>query len=149
MIVDAASTRRERILAARLAALEAANEALRERNAWLENELYGRDWACPREFRLTPTERRILAALVRHSVCSKPMLLNAAAKPGREPEADVKIVEVHVCRMRPKLAAFDIEIETLLEVGYSLSLATRRRLLAWNKGDLIGAADLLESRRAA
>lgn len=143
MIVDAGSSPRDRVLTRRLAALEAANEALRHRNAWLENELYGRDWACPREFGLTPTERRILAALVRNAACSKPLLLNAAAKPGREPEADIKIIEVHVCRMRPKLESFGIRIETLLEVGYSLDLSTRRRLLAWKTGDL------LERRRAA
>lgn len=136
MIVDAKASSKERFLRARVAALEAANEALRERNAWLERELYGRDWVCPAEFGLWPAERRVLAALVAQPVCSRETLHRASAKPGREPESAPKLVDVMVCRIRSKLTPHGLEIKTIRDLGYSMDLASRRRLLAWPGTDL-------------
>jgi two-component system, cell cycle response regulator CtrA len=136
MIVDAGKGASERLLRRRIASLEEANQVLRDRNAWLETELYGRRWACPPELGLTRSEMAIMSALVTNADCSVELLHRAMARPGREPETDPKIVQVFVCRMRPKLEAFGIRIETVIRVGYRLEKTARRRLLAWPSDDL-------------
>lgn len=139
MIVDTQKGSSERLLRRRIAALEEANQALRDRNAWLETELYGRRWACPAELGMTRSEMAILSALVTNAVCSFEVLHRATARAGREPETDLKIVQVFICRMRPRLAAFDIRIETVWRYGYQLEKTARRRLLSWPGDDLFSA----------
>lgn len=112
-------------------ALERENDVLRERIRLLEAEIMGTDWHCPLEFGLTPAEQRILAALVARERCTKEFLLLATARPGTEPDTEIKIVDVFVCKARKKLAPFGIEILTLWGSGYALSDATRNHLRDW------------------
>lgn len=102
--------------------------------------------AFPFEWRLTGSETRVLAALVRHpNGLSKPALHHAQAGPGREPESELKIVDVFICKIRGKLRKkFGIEIETLWDAGYRLtpaSLAACRAALPQTATTIEGDAE--------
>lgn len=116
----------------RIAALENENDELRERVRQLEIEVFGAGtWHCPVEFRLTPSEQKILTALVARERCSKEFLHLSTAKPGEHPEAALKIIDVWVCRIRKKIEPFGLGIQTLWGTGYTLSDADRACLLSW------------------
>lgn len=119
------------LLRRRIEALEAENDTLRMRVDQLEAEQLGVSWHCPIEFRLTPAEAAILAALVAREWCSKEFLHMATARPGEEKDTEIKIVDVFICKMRRKLFGFGIDIVTLWGAGYMLEPATRERLKHW------------------
>lgn len=107
--------------------LQTENESLRDRVSVLEELLYGSmDEPLPAEWRLTPCQEKLFRAMLRVPVASHEYLLTASALDYASADPnEPQIVPVHVCKMRPKLAAFGIEIRTHWGVGYSLDSATR------------------------
>lgn len=89
----------------------------------------------PPEWRLTATEHRFVACLVQtpsHG-CATKEKLHAALSGKDEPDTELKIVDVIVCKVRKKLAPFfpgGEPIETVWGRGYKLSAAARDALRA-------------------
>ena len=79
--------------------------------------------AFPSAWRLTGSEARVLAALYRHPAGLSKPALHAAATASIEVESDIKIVDVFICKMRPKLRRQGLAIETLWGSGYRLAPA--------------------------
>ncbi len=80
---------------------------------------------CRMEFGLTPAESRLLQCLMQTRACTKPHLHAVVA-----PDAEPKIVDVFVCKIRAKLRKFQIRIETIWGQGYAMPEESKRQLLA-------------------
>ena len=111
----------------RMAALEEENASLRERVMALEAALMG-EWTPPIEFGLTAQEGRVFGVLLKRQQASKDQIM-AALYGNRLEEAEMKIVDVFICKIRKKLGPFGIVIETLWGRGYALEAESRRRLV--------------------
>ncbi|WP_267355750.1 MULTISPECIES: helix-turn-helix domain-containing protein [unclassified Methylobacterium] len=106
---------------------EVAN--LRERVDVLEEEVrqlrdaFEPSVAMPEAWKLTKSEARLLAALARTrgGYLTKERILTALY--GLEPDVDMKIVDVYVCKLRRKLtdAGSAIEIRTYHGIGFGLT----------------------------
>ena len=119
--------------------LQAENDVLREKLKALQEDFLGDDMIFPVEWRLTASEKRVLAVLIARIQVTKQQLLTALTRyEGEEPE--IKIIDVFICRIRSKLAAFGIVIETIWGVGYFIGqrqrLELRARLTAGQAIDL-------------
>lgn len=105
---------------ARLEAVEAENEMLREKIAYLE-EMMGWRTPAPISFGFTGMEAKVFGVLMKRDLATKETIL-AALYAGRPNEvAEIKIVDVLVCKMRKKLKPFEVEIETVWGQGYRLA----------------------------
>lgn len=83
----------------------------------------------PREWRLTPSESRLLAVLYgATTVLSKERILAAVYSAAAE-EPEAKIVDVFVCKLRRKTGHL-FEIETVWGQGYYLPPAEKKRVAA-------------------
>lgn len=113
--------------AARLEIVEAENDELRERIAQLE-ELLGFRAVLPIEWRLTPLEARLVGFMLKRPLATKDELMSAlySLRPD-EPPHD-KIIDVFVCKVRPKLRRHGIEIRTVWGQGFAIDAATRERV---------------------
>lgn len=112
---------------ARLEALAAENERLRDRILVLEEQLgMGVEW--PLFLGLTPHEGKALGALMRREMQSKESLWLAlyGMRPDDGPE--IKIIDVFICKMRKKLTRFGITIDTLWGQGYRLKPEMREKI---------------------
>lgn len=78
---------------------------------------------------LTGKEQQFLRALASREFLSKEAIL-IAVYGSTDDAPDVKIVDVFVCKLRRKLATYDITIETVWGKGYRLSRESRQALLA-------------------
>ena len=96
------------------------NLELREKIIHLERSL-GMDFLPPVEWRLTPSEARLFGALLKRDVLTKEALMATLYYNLNKDEAEIKIVDVFVCKIRKKLAPFGIKIETRRGVGYELT----------------------------
>ncbi|SCM79460.1 hypothetical protein KL86PLE_90413 [uncultured Pleomorphomonas sp.] len=76
-------------------------------------------------FGLTPAEGRLIQCLMQARACTKPHLHAVVA-----PEAEPKIVDVFVCKIRGKLGKFQVRIETIWGQGYAMTEENKRRLMA-------------------
>lgn len=109
---------------ARIEALQEENDRLHARLATLEATL-GHTFRAPIEWMLTAHECRLFGSLLSRDLCTKDALMAALYRDlGRE-EADIKIVDVYVCKLRKKLKPFGIPIETRWGEGYYLAPATK------------------------
>jgi DNA-binding response OmpR family regulator len=118
-------------------ALEAENEQLREKIARLEETL-GTRIETPMVLRLTGQEAKMFGILLKRELVTKQQALDVLyGHLPPEDEAEAKIVDVFVCKMRKKLTPWQIEIETVWGRGY--------RMPAQSKA---AAAALLEQARA-
>lgn len=119
-------------------ALEAENEALRDKLARLEETL-GIRIETPLVLRLTGQEAKVFGILFKRELVTKVQALDVLyGHLPEQDEAEIKIVDVFVCKMRKKLKPFEIDIETVWGQGY--------RMPAQSKAI---AAALLEQTRAA
>lgn len=84
---------------------------------------------CKTLFGLTPAESRLLQCLVQARACTKPHLHAVVA-----PEAEPKIIDVFVCKIRAKLRKFQVSIETIWGQGYAMSEDSKRQLMSWIGG---------------
>lgn len=80
------------------------------------------------DHRLPKLERSMLAVLIARDVATKEALLHASAVDGGDDDRDPKIVDVIICKLRPKLAAIGIEIKTHWGDGYSIPRQQRKAL---------------------
>jgi DNA-binding response OmpR family regulator len=111
-------------------AVEAENDALRERIAILET-LLGFRVEVPLVFNLTAQEAKLFGLLLKRDLVTKEA--GMVALYGSRPDGDVaeeKIVDVFVCKMRPKLKAWGIVIETKWGQGYYLSAESKAKARA-------------------
>jgi hypothetical protein len=98
-------------------------DELLERVRQLQAALLGDDEWIPPKWRLTKREGRVLAALAsRPGVRTTEHILDAiyGDSPNGPPLSDYKIVQVFVCKMRPKLRAHGLFIQTCWGRGYYL-----------------------------
>lgn len=112
-------------IARRLEVVEQENLLLREKVAFLE-ALTMATATLPVEWRLTPSEARVFGALVNREVTTKTAILAAlySDRPA-EDEAEAKIVDVFICKLRKKVFPFGIAIRTVWGQGYALDAETR------------------------
>ncbi|WP_283800076.1 helix-turn-helix domain-containing protein [Nitratireductor sp. GZWM139] len=93
---------------------------LRERIRQLEEALSPASIEIPMEWGLTATEARIFSHMATRDVARKDAIM-LAVYGGRSGEMpDEKIVDVLICKMRKKLAAFGVQIQTVWGIGYAL-----------------------------
>lgn len=107
--------------------LEEENDELRERIIVLEEQIGVRIEA-PLVLGLTGQEARIFGALMSRDLLTKEMMLAVLYLSRGLDEAEQKIVDVFICKMRPKLKAYGITIETVWGRGYLLKPEMKRRV---------------------
>jgi DNA-binding response OmpR family regulator len=102
----------------------AERDELAERVRQLEELLLDHGWV-PEAWGLTASENTLLNVLALRRLASKEALHLALY--GNDPDggAAIKIIDVMVHKLRRKLAAQDIQIETVWGMGYRLSDETR------------------------
>ena len=104
---------------ARIYALQKVIEGLEEKIAYLE-DLLGMSLDAPIELGLTPSEARVLGLLLKRDVATKDGLMVALYGRGNREEAEIKIVDVFICKIRKKLKPFSLTIETVWGQGYTM-----------------------------
>lgn len=109
---------------ARVEGLEADNERLRDRVAQLEDAM-GMRLLTPVEWRLTSSEMRVFGVLMTREIATKQAIMSALYRADARDEAEIKIVDVFVCKARKKLKPFGVEIETRWGEGYYLTPAMK------------------------
>lgn len=100
-------------------------ERLRDRVDELE-ELLGIRLKLPNEFGLTPMETKYVGVLIRREIANRDMIFNAIY--GGLSDRDPKIIDVHICKIRKKLAAKGFEIKNRYGEGYYLEPEARASL---------------------
>lgn len=96
------------------------NAALRDRLEQMEDALLGdvdRDVIAG----LTHTEAMIVGLLVRRDICTKEQLHQYLYAERPDAAADIKIIDVMICKIRPKLKPLGVEIETIWGHGYRIA----------------------------
>jgi two-component system cell cycle response regulator CtrA len=109
--------------------LEAENEMLRERLRQLEH-LIGVKHDSPPVFGLTRSESAILGLLLKNKLVRRETAMLALYNGLRQDEAEVKIIDVFVCKMRRKLTPFAIEIRNKWGEGYYLDADAKAKVSA-------------------
>jgi two-component system cell cycle response regulator CtrA len=109
---------------ARLEALQSEVGRLRERIAVLEGAL-GFDSPAPVELRLTPHEALLFNVLTKREMVTKSTALSALYSDFGKDEAEPKIVDVFICKLRKKVRPFGIEVETVWGQGYRMSAESK------------------------
>ncbi|MCS0501595.1 winged helix-turn-helix domain-containing protein [Ancylobacter mangrovi] len=104
---------------ARVEALEAESERLRQRVEQLEAAM-GMDFVAPVEWRLTSSECRVFGVLLKREVATKDAIMAALYRADGREEAEMKIVDVFICKIRRKVKPFGVVIVTRWAVGWSL-----------------------------
>jgi DNA-binding response OmpR family regulator len=85
----------------------------------------------PLEWKLTGQEARFLAALVnarRPDGAVSKEHIHEAMSASEEVHTELKIVDVICCRVRKKLAPYEIDVQTVWGFGYYLEADVRQRL---------------------
>lgn len=108
----------------RVDALEAENERLRDRVSQLEGVM-GLGLLTPIEWGLTGSEQRVFGVLMARELATKDAIMAALYRADGRDEAEIKIVDVFVCKTRKKLKPFGIEIGTRWGEGYFITPATK------------------------
>ncbi len=113
----------------RLRLLEDENSMLRERVAILETEIGIAHEPFPVFLDLTTSECIILGVLMKNTAPRKSTFMTALyGGKMNDKEAELKIIDVFVCKMRSKLKAYGIDIETAWGAGYSLTEANKAKV---------------------
>lgn len=122
---------------AQFRSLRIENRRLRERIIALECAQGIGEFIAPPEWLLTPKEAHVLGELLSHEVCTKDGLMTSLYGDDLDNEPEIKILDVFVCHLRKKIAAYGIQIITVWGIGYRMddeakalvrSLAPRRVL---------------------
>ena len=109
---------------ARLEAVEAENEMLRDKIAYLE-EMLGWRSPAPIAFGFTGMEAKVFGVLMKRDLATKEAISAALYADRPNEVAEIKIVDVFVCKMRRKLRPFQIEIDTVWGQGYRMKPETK------------------------
>lgn len=107
--------------------------SLRQRIEDLE-KVVGLSWAPPRALDLTKSEAAILGMILGGLAKSRSSMYMAMYGDRLDPPADT-IITVFISKIRKKLAAFDIEVETTGHRGYRLSSPNADKLFALYEAD--------------
>ena len=104
-----------------VAKLEEENDILREKVIRLESEL-GMRALTPLVFGLTGQEGRLFGMLMKREVVNRHAAMDAlyGDRPDGD-EADIKIVDVYICKIRKKLERFEIAIELVRGQVYRMT----------------------------
>jgi two-component system cell cycle response regulator CtrA len=113
---------------ARIKLLEAENEALRDRVWQLEEALGGAAVDFPLFLDLTSQESICLGVLLTTKCPRKATFMTALYGHLPNSEVEAKIVDVYICKVRKKLVAHGIAIETAWGQGYFLNEETKAKL---------------------
>lgn len=111
---------------ARIEALEAEIERLRDECDRLREAL-GVTFTAPLQFRLTGTETKMFGRLLRGGVVTKDAFMAILYRDFAKDEAEIKIVDVFICKLRKKLKPFGLEITTRWGTGYEMPADSVRR----------------------
>lgn len=114
-----------------LAKVIAERDELAERLRQVEEERNATIGKIPEQIgqsRLPRIERQVLALLLERQIASKEAIMHATADDVHDDTRDAKLVDVLICKLRPKLAELGVEIKTHHGEGFSISLAHRRAL---------------------
>lgn len=103
--------------------LERENDDLRARVKMLE-DISGTNFEAPPQFLLTKNEAVIFGLLLKNKLVLRSSMMGALY-PLEQDEAEIKIVDVFVCKMRRKLAPHGITIETQWGQGYFMGAASK------------------------
>lgn len=114
---------------ARLEALEAENERLRDELDHLKASL-GLNFVAPLEFGLTGSEMKVFGRLLKPGIATKDALMATLYRDAGRDEAEAKIVDVFVCKLRRKVKPFGIEIATVWGLGYQMTQESRDHFMA-------------------
>lgn len=115
-----------------IAKLEAENDMLRERVAAVEQLLVaGVADVAPIDVHLllTPSESVVFGVLLRRETVRKDQIMAALYRDFGKDEAEPKIVDVFICKLRRKLLPHGIKIKTMWGQGYFIDAETKRRLV--------------------
>lgn len=120
--------------------LEEENDVLRERIAMLETMLSGPEDILPIEvaMALSNSERLVLGALLQRERVSKDQIMATLYRNSGKDEAEPKIVDVFICKIRKKLKPFGVDIETLWGTGYFIGVDGKKKLRG--EGSAVSAA---------
>lgn len=111
-----------------IAQLEMENDTLRARVAQLEAFLTGGNIQAPLEWGLTTSEEMVFGALASRELATKEFIMTLLYRGLQQDEAEIKIVDVLICKLRKKIRPFGVEIRTHWGRGFSLSAEARARL---------------------
>lgn len=103
----------------RIDALEDRVAFLEGRIALLEEALFD-GYVSPVEWGLTGSETRVMGVLVKRDLATKTAIMAALYADANRDAAEIKIVDVFVCKLRRKVQRFGVEIETCWGQGYRL-----------------------------
>lgn len=112
---------------ARLDLVQRENDELRERVALLERVLCQAERPFPFEWALTASEARVFGVLVSREMATKDAIMAGLYGSRLKDEAEEKIVDVFICKLRKKLGRFGIQIRTHWGQGFSLAAPERAR----------------------
>jgi two-component system cell cycle response regulator CtrA len=105
--------------------LETENEILRDRVIALE-EMIGIRITVPLIFQFTIKEAMLFGILLKREMVTKQMAMDALyGLSASGEEAEIKIIDVFICKIRKKLKPFGIEVETVWGQGYRLTQAAK------------------------
>lgn len=102
-----------------VARLEHENDDLRERVRVLE-EITGVSFEVPPVFCLTRNEAVIFGALLKNKMVTRSHLMTLIYGLHPQDEAEIKIIDVWVHKMRRKVKAYKIDIATIWGQGYTM-----------------------------
>lgn len=111
---------------ARLEALQSENERLRDELRQLKESM-GLTFSAPLEWRLTGSEVKVFGRLLKGGAVTKDALMACLYRDAAKDEAEIKIVDVFVCKLRKKLKPFGLEIATIWGIGYQMPAASKER----------------------
>jgi two-component system, cell cycle response regulator CtrA len=111
-----------------VAKLEEENDALRARVRMLE-ELSGVGFESPPEFQLTRNESIIFGMLLKNQLVRRTAVMDALYMHEQD-EAEIKIVDVWICKIRKKMKPYDITISLQRGQGYFMPPASKAIALA-------------------
>jgi hypothetical protein len=83
--------------------------------------------SCPIEWGLTGSEARVFGCLLERENASKDAIMATLYRDDGRDEAEIKIVDVFICKIRKKVRPFGIEITTLWGAGYAMPPPRRRQ----------------------
>ena len=95
------------------------NALLREQNALLKSAL-GMTARVPLPINLTASEERIFGVLMARDVATKEALMIVLYSDDANDWPDPKILDVMICKLRKKLKALEIKIETVWGRGWHM-----------------------------
>ncbi len=118
----------EKSLKLRIKSLEHLLEIANEKVCQLE-AIIGMDQLFPVYFSLTSQENRLLGALLKMPTVSKDAAMLALYSDRLGDAPNQKIIDVFVCKLRAKLKPYEIVINTVWGVGYSLPGTSKEKIL--------------------